>query len=386
MRLQRFVPWCFVLTVILCVGHEQIARAAEEVYSDPNPKKLPIDAIIQGEYLGEEQTADGPKKYGVHVIAEGGGKFLARMYHGGLPGEGAEAKPFDEFPGQVEGDLGVFKCKMGDVTVKNAVMSIEDAKTHDLIVKMPRELRESKTLGMKPPKNAVVLLDSTDKDFAAATIENWVAVKAGEEPKLSDEMLCPGVNSKLKFQDCILHVEFMTPFMPKARGQARGNSGVYLQGRYEVQVLDSFGLDSKDNDCGAIYTVKAPSVNMCYPPLRWQTYDIKYTAAKYDGAGKKTANAKITIVHNGVRIHTDVEIPHATTSHITEEGPEPGCLHLQDHGTPVRFRNIWIRVDDKQAAGNAKPAGDAKQADDAKPAEGDAKPQGDAKPADESPK
>jgi hypothetical protein len=108
-----------------------------------------------------------------------------------------------------------------------------------------------------------------------------------------------------------------------------------------VQMLDSFGLEGKDNECGGIYTIKAPSVNMCFPPLTWQTYDIDYTAAEFDGS-KKTKNARVTIKHNGVTIHDNVELTHATRAAPLQEGPEPGPVYLQDHGNPVRFRNIWL--------------------------------------------
>jgi hypothetical protein len=130
--------------------------------------------------------------------------------------------------------------------------------------------------------------------------------------------------------------------MPYARGQGRANSGCYLQGRYEVQILDSFGLEGKNNECGGIYTIKDPDVNMCFPPLAWQTYDIDYTAAKYDESGKKTAHARMTVKHNGVLIHENVELTKATTAAPVKEGPEPGPIYIQDHGNPIRFRNIWV--------------------------------------------
>jgi hypothetical protein len=150
------------------------------------------------------------------------------------------------------------------------------------------------------------------------------------------------VTSKQKFGNCQVHLEFRTPFQLTASGQGRGNSGCYLQGRYEVQVLDSFGLEGLDNECGGIYSIARPSVNMCYPPLSWQTYDIDFTAATYDDAGAKLKNARMTVRHNGVVIHNDVECDHATTAAPVAEGAEPGPLYLQDHGNPVRYRNIWI--------------------------------------------
>ena len=114
-----------------------------------------------------------------------------------------------------------------------------------------------------------------------------------------------------------------------------------MQSRYELQVLDSFGLSGEDNECGGIYQIAKPKVNMCYPPLAWQTYDIEFTAAKYDASGEKTANARATIKHNGVVIHDDLELEHGTPGRF-REGPQPMPLFLQDHGNPVVFRNIWV--------------------------------------------
>ena len=102
-----------------------------------------------------------------------------------------------------------------------------------------------------------------------------------------------GVTTKDKFGDYTLHLEFRLSYMPEARGQGRSNSGVYIHDCYEMQVLDSFGLKGENNECGGFYTMKAPDVNMCLPPLAWQTYDIDFTAPKYEG-GKKVANARIT--------------------------------------------------------------------------------------------
>ncbi|MBN1844629.1 MAG: DUF1080 domain-containing protein [Sedimentisphaerales bacterium] len=151
-----------------------------------------------------------------------------------------------------------------------------------------------------------------------------------------------GIISKPKFQDCRLHLEFCCPFQPQARGQGRGNSGLYHQGRYEVQILDSYSLEGRDNECGGIYQVASPRVNMCAPPLQWQTYDVLFFAARYDDQGQKTAPARLTVYHNDVLIHENQEIPGPTTGAVRGESPQPEGIHLQDHGNPVRFRNIWV--------------------------------------------
>ena len=108
-------------------------------------------------------------------------------------------------------------------------------------------------------------------------------------------------------------------------------------------MLDSFGLEGKNNECGGLYELKDPDFNMCLPALTWQTYDIDYTAAKYDD-GKAVAPPRITVEHNGVVIHKDIELPidRGTRSAPVKPGPEPGPIYLQDHSSPVRYRNIWV--------------------------------------------
>lgn len=154
--------------------------------------------------------------------------------------------------------------------------------------------------------------------------------------------ITPGSGSlvcKRVFGDHTLHLEFRTPFEPDARGQGRGNSGVYLQGRYEIQILDSYGLEGRDNECGGMYSVKAPDVNMCAPPLQWQTYDIEFRDERIDPATGKRENPRMTVRHNGVLIHDNVEIPVLSTP---GGSTQTGGLLLQDHGNRVRFRNIWV--------------------------------------------
>jgi hypothetical protein len=174
-----------------------------------------------------------------------------------------------------------------------------------------------------------VLFDGTNTD-------EWAGGKMDDR-----KFLQCGTKTKKEFGDCTLHIEFRTPFKPAARGQGRGNSGVYMQDRYECQVLDSFGLKGEDNEAGGIYHTSKPKLNMCFPPLSWQTYDIDFEAAKYEG-DKKVKNAVLTVKLNGVLVQDHVEAPAATPSSGRKDGPEPGPIQLQNHGNPVFYKNIWI--------------------------------------------
>lgn len=194
-----------------------------------------------------------------------------------------------------------------------------------------------------PPSDAVVLFDGK-------TLDNWQTMDKKPSPwGLADGAMVirPGgasVITKQTFKDFQLHVEFATPAEPHGDSQERGNSGVYLQGRYELQVLDSFKNPTyPDGQCGAIYKKHAPLVNASREPGKWQTYDIVFRAARYDAAGKKTENARATVLHNGVLIQNNSEIDGTTGVAPLSESAEPGPIYLQDHGNPVKYRNIWIR-------------------------------------------
>ncbi len=305
------------------------ATAADRGQTFTDPAKAGPDFAVQGEYVGEVQTDRGTRKLGVQVIALGDGKFRAVAYRGGLPGAGWVGGEKMEIDGEIREGVTTFAGDDGGKgTIKDGVIAVTNAEGKK-VVTLKKVTRKSPTLGQKPPAGAVVLFDGSSPD-------NFQRGRMTE-----DGLLMEGVTSKQKFQSFSMHLEFRTPFKPAARGQGRGNSGFYAQGRYEVQILDSFGLEGKNNECGGIYTIGPPKVNMCLPPLSWQTYDVDFTAAVFTD-GKKVKDATMTVRHNGVPIHENQKLSHRTTGAPVAEGPEPGPIFLQGHGNPVRFRNIWV--------------------------------------------
>ena len=146
-----------------------------------------------------------------------------------------------------------------------------------------------------------------------------------------------------EFGDFQLHLEFRCPEMPEKAGQARGNSGVYIHGRYEVQVLDTFGQPPASNGCGAIYSIAPPQVNASRPAGEWQTYDIVFRAPRFDASGSVTETPRMTVIHNGRVIHNNLTLPNTTPGGLDGAMVARGPILLQDHGDPVRYRNIWVR-------------------------------------------
>jgi hypothetical protein len=191
-----------------------------------------------------------------------------------------------------------------------------------------------------PPSDAIVLFDGKHLD----------AWHNGQKWEIKDGIATArggGIHTKQPFGDCQLHVEFATPEKIEGDGQGRGNSGVYLMGRYEVQILDSHENETYfDGQCGSLYKQQPPTVNASRKPGEWQTFDIFFTAPRFFPDGSLKSPVYVTVVHNGVLIQNHVQLAGGTSWSEPPRysaHPEKDSLHLQFHGNPVKFRNIWIR-------------------------------------------
>ena len=326
--LQRPSPAMFHsnFLVLTIVGLLQVAVHAQD------PTKLPANDpmyALLGEYVGPISIAENkyePLAIQIRPLADN--RFEALQYSGGLPGQESHKPGSIKLIGQRSGDFVVLSGGPYAVLADQRQCIVVN-RQGDRIGTLNRVTRTSPTLGAQPPAGAVVLFDGSNTDqFTVAEMTK-------------DGLLKEGADVKPMFQDFDMHVEYRLPYMPNKIGQARGNSGCYLQSRYEVQVLDSFGEPTTFNGCGSLYRFKTPDLNMCFPPLQWQAYDIHFTAPRWAADGTKVRNARITVWHNGVKIHDDVELPNKTGAGKQEE-PLLLPTRFQNHSDPVRFRNIWV--------------------------------------------
>ena len=219
-------------------------------------------------------------------------------------------------------------------------------RVHDSNRPQPRVVTPGERLG-DPPSDAIILFDGTD-------LSNWVSSRDGGPARWKVENgymeVVAGtgdIQTKEHFGDCQLHIEWMAPAEVKGESQGRGNSGVFMMGLYEIQVLDCYQNPTyADGTTAAIYGQYPPLVNACRKPGEWQTYDIIWEAPRFEG-DKLIRPAYVTVLHNGIVVHNHVELL-GPTGHRTlpkyRPHPPVGPLRLQDHGNPVRFRNIWYRV------------------------------------------
>jgi hypothetical protein len=316
------------------VDDKKVAKPAKkkaEYFNDP--ARAGPDLLVQGEYVGE----DGKDKFGLQVVAEGEGRFSAWLFKGGLPGAGGESKTRVRLVGKSEAG----KTRLdtpADVTRPDwhAVITGETAEltTGNLgpRVALKKVIRRSPTEGAAPPEGAIVLFDGTEK-----TLAEWV------NPQLVEgKLLLCGTRTRRTFGDVKLHLEFRTPYC--ARSAGRSNSGVFVGEFYEIQIMDSFGIApggrGEKYECGAGYGVAAPRENVTYPALQWQTFDIEFRMPRFDEAGKKVAAARMTVIHNGVKVQDNLEFPAGTNGRPDAKKPAP--ILLQNHGSPTVFRNVWV--------------------------------------------
>jgi hypothetical protein len=321
MRLATFALGSAVCLAVFCLS---VGRAQEQkpaAYTDP--AKADADFRVQGEYegrLGKEALT------GVQLVALGNGRFAGFVYSKGLPGAGFDRSRLPLNGETKDGVVVLTGTNFNGRVEKGRLTALLD----DAPVDLKRIERESPTIGARPPEGALVLFDGTN-------VDQWVGGRIQE-----GNLLGVGTRTKKTFRNYTLHLEFRTPYMPFARGQGRGNSGLYLNDQYEFQILDSFGLNGENNECGGYYSMAKPAVNMCLPPLSWQTYDVEFSMAKFDEAGKKVKPATATVKLNGVTVHENYEIPRGNGGGGLNDETKPGAIYFQDHGNPVHFMNVWI--------------------------------------------
>ena len=341
--LNRFLTVVSCLFVFIPCG---AACSADPAAKKPTPLKfytdpehVDADFKFQGEYTGDAVQPDGTRsRLGMQVRALGDGRFRTMIFPGGLPGDGWDGKTIIQKAPSTDATTPCDALLEGDkVVVQQVYKAVVDGRTATgqtdagVPFRLNRIDRRSPTLGAKPPAGAIVLFDGTNTD-------EWEKGAVLTPQKL----LGPGATTRRKFRDFTFHVDFMISYVPATQSiYQRPNSGVYLQRRYEIQILDSFGVCMGQHDCGVLYAQVTPKINMCYPPLAWQTYDIDFTAARYDAAGKKTEPGRCTVKFNGVVILDNVAIAKSTPGGIAE-GPEPAGIYLQHHGLPAFFKNVWI--------------------------------------------
>jgi len=208
---------------------------------------------------------------------------------------------------------------------------------------VPGDPGPSPTLHAPPPRtdDTVVLFDGSSFDGwqgRDGSPSRWQVQDDGSVLVVGGDAM-----TRASFASFQLHLEFFCPVMPEKAGQARANSGVYLHGRYEVQVLDTFGQEPFMGAAGAVYSISPPLVNASRPAGHYQTYDIVFRAPKLSPSGQVTVPAYVTVIHNGVVVQNNLELPKVTPGGLDSSMVAAGPILLQDHGDPIRYRNIWVR-------------------------------------------
>ena len=337
---MRTSLFCFLFGWLVLIG---TAAGQQKKPALIDPTKVDADFDVQGEYVGAISEDGKAQKYGVRVgMTQNVGEFKAIAYRGGLPGAGWDKKFFDEknkrlveWSGQTkDGSTAFPKFLRGSAVVRNGVMTVV-APGGDTIGELKRVIRQSPTLGAKPPPGAVVLFDGNGLDHFVLPRSKMT----------DDKLLMIGARTKQSFTEFSLHLEFRVPYL-----RSPGHSAVFLQNSYHLAVAGrSFGTGAvSDLGCGGIRWVRAPDENMCLPPLTWQTFDVDYTAARFGGDGKIVQKPIVTVRQNGVLIHDRVELPDMPPFYrgggTDPLSPQGGPLQFQSHADDRHYvyRNIWV--------------------------------------------
>lgn len=363
---------CLMLWLVAGLPRETLAQTLDKA-TEAAAKKLfdaatiGVELKLQGEYLGKE----GEKRIGVQVVARGDKSFHALVLEGGLPGDGWDGGRYSLLE---SGPLSKGRVEFRSALDDGAGAVLDESgfvlKRGDRKILLKRVDRKSETLGLQPPAGAIVLFRDAKPNVDA--FEERKDIEGMTAPLIFEGSLMAGAVTKRRFRDYTLHVEFMTGWEPQNIPWRRADSGIYMLSRYEVAIGDSFGFDfdlsgaastirpklidekSKTSKfpavknknaprvCGSVFTYPSKVPNACLPPLVWQTLDIEFTAPRFDGKGKKTSKAVISVKLNGHQTVDKLEIngptPHGFKGPETPDGP----IWFEAFGRRVLFRNIWV--------------------------------------------
>lgn len=335
----------------MCLLASGLSAATEGISADWT-QTAAADQTLMGDYQGE--WIDAPpghyfeinKPLAAQVINVRPGDYQLHFYQE----HDMRADKYFEGPGKLDGEVIRFEGNGWSGTVsKDGIVGTSGVK-----FSLKRVVRSSPTLGAKAPEGAIVLFDG--KNFDAwqhgdgrpvtwnLLDEGRMEVRSFLKDDNKQKQIGGDIQTKQKFGNCKIHLEFRYPVEPGLSGQGRGNSGFFFQNDYEVQVLNSYGLQGLWNECGALYKASPPKVNAARPPMQWQTYDIVYTASVWEG-DKLISAPRIEVRLNGVLIHHDQEIPFVTAHAFASRQALPkgdGPIRLQDHGNAIQFRNVWL--------------------------------------------
>jgi hypothetical protein len=289
----------------------------------------------QGDYTGV-LSFDGGEEYkaSLQVAVYGENRFQALFITGELPGYTDQPISDDqmfEMTGAIENGSLIIE---GDHPIEfryddGRFAAIDNE--NNVLGYLGHTVRTSPVMGLAPPESAIVLFDGSNLDY-------W-----DENTEMTDDgLLIEGATTTAEYGDMRLHVEAKLGFMPNSESSGRSNSGIYIQNRYEVQIIDSFGLPPQIGGNGSLYNESAPRLNTSFPPLTWQTYDVFFRAPRFDEDGNKTENARVTVYLNGILVQDDEELESGTGAGGQREEVATAELYLQGHTGPVRFRNVWM--------------------------------------------